>query len=112
MVVAYYALATGSLQRASLQSSMRHGLPDPVPVLVLGRLAVAKHLQGVGLGSGLLRDAMRRCVEISQAAGVRMLIVHAIDDRAAGFYRQYGFKPLPGEALTLFLPIETMVGAL
>ena len=112
MVVAYYALATGSLQRANLQSSMRHGLPDPVPVLVLGRLAVAKDHHGMGLGSGMLRDAMRRCVEISQAAGVRMLIVHAIDEGAAGFYRQYGFKPLPGEALTLFLPIETMVGAL
>ena len=112
MVAAYYALATGSVQRASLQSSMRHGLPDPVPVLVLGRLAVFKDHHGVGLGSGLLRDAMRRCVEISQAAGLRMLIVHAIDDAAAGFYRQYGFKPLPDEALTLFLPIETMVGAL
>lgn len=112
MVAAYYALATGSVQRASLQSSMRHGLPDPVPVLVLGRLAVFKDHHGVGLGSGLLRDAMRRCIEISQAAGVRMLIVHAIDDAAAGFYRQYGFKPLPDEALTLFLPIETMVGAL
>ena len=111
-MAAYYALATGSLQRANLQSSMRHGLPDPVPVLVLGRLAVAKDHHGMRLGSGLLRDAMRRCVEISQAAGVRMLIVHAIDDKAAGFYRQYGFKPLPGAALTLFLPIETMIGAL
>ena len=81
-------------------------------MLVLGRLAVAKDCPGIGLGSAMLRDAMRRCVEISQAAGVRMLIVHAIDDNAAGFYRQYGFKPLPGEALTLFLPIETMVGAM
>ena len=91
---------------------MRRGLLDPVPVLVLGRLAVTTDHHGMGLGSGLLRDAMRRCVEISQAAGVRMLIVHAIDGGATGFYRKYGFKPLPGEVLTLFLPIETMVAAL
>ena len=111
-VVAYYALATGSLQRADLKSSMRHGLPDPVPAMVLGRLAVAERHQGAGLGKGLLLDAMRRTVEVSQAAGVRLLVVHAIDEDAAGFYRKYGFQPLPREKLTLFMPIETILGAL
>lgn len=111
-VVAYYALATGSLQRADLKSAMRHGLPDPVPAMVLGRLAVAERHQGEGLGKGLLMDAMRRTVEVSRAAGVRLLVVHAIDERAAGFYRKYGFQSLPRERLTLFMPIETIVAAL
>lgn len=112
VVVAYYALATGSLQRADLKAAMRHGLPDPVPAMVLGRLAVAGRHQGAGLGEGLLMDAMRRTVEVSRAAGVRMLVVHAIDEGAAGFYRKYGFQSLPREPLTLFMPIETIIGAL
>lgn len=113
-IIAYYALATGSLQRAELKSKLRHGAPDPVPVMVLGRLAVDERHQGTGarLGEALLRDAMLRTVEVSRAAGLRLLMVHAIDDGAAGFYRKYGFESLPRQPLTMFLPIETIVAAL
>ena len=111
-MVAYYALATGSVQRAALKSALRHGAPDPVPVVLLGRLAVDQRHQAARLGEALLKDAMLRAVEVSRAAGVRMMIVHAIDDRAAGFYSRYGFQPLPRAPTTLFLPIETIVAAL
>lgn len=111
-VAGYYALATGAVQRAELKSKLRHGAPDPVPVMVLGRLAVDRRHQGLGLGGALLQDAMRRTVEISRAAGVRMLLVHAIDEDAAAFYRRFGFQSLPRQALTLFLPVETIIAAL
>lgn len=91
---------------------MRHGSPDPVPVMVLGRLAVDRRHQGAGLGAALLKDAMLRTVEISRAAGVRMLIVHAMDEGTAQFYKRYGFEAFPREPLTLFLPIETVIAAL
>lgn len=111
-IVGYYALVTGSVERAALKSKMRHGAPDPVPVMVLARLAVDQRHHGAGLGAALLRDAMLRILEVSRVAGVRMMIVHAIDEVAAAFYRRYGFEELPREPLTLFLPIETIVDAL
>lgn len=112
VVVAYYALATGSVHRSELKSKMRHRAPDPMPVMVLGRLAVDRRHQGARLGEALLRDAMLRTIEISRVAGVRMLIVHAIDEAAAGFYLRCGFEPLPRQESTLFLPIETIIAAL
>lgn len=111
-IVAYYALVTGSVERAALKSKMRHGAPDPVPVMVLARLAVDQRHHGAGLGAAMLRDAMLRTLEVSRVAGVRMMIVHAIDEAAAAIYRRYGFEPLPREPHTLFLPIETIVDAL
>lgn len=111
-IVAYYALATGSVQRAELKSAMRHAMPEMIPAMVLGRLAVDRRHQGAGLGAGLLRDAIQRTIEVSRTAGVRMLVVHAIGEEAANFYRRHGFIALPRAPLTLLLPIETMVAAL
>ena len=83
-------------------------MPDPVPVVLLGRLAVRRDFQGRGLGSDLLRDALARTLAISAAVGVRALLVHAIDDAAADFYRRYGFEPSAIHPGTLMLPIETI----
>ena len=80
--------------------------------MVLGRLAIDWRHQGVGLGEAMLKDAMLRTVEVSRAAGVRMLIVHAIDEPAAAFYRRLGFESLPRQPLTMLLPIETIIQAL
>lgn len=111
-VVAYYALATGSVARADVPRKIRHDLPNPAPVMVLARLAVDETHGGRGLGSALLRDAMLRTLGISRDAGVRALIVHAIDDEAAAFYTRYGFQAFPDGGRTLFLPIETLAQAL
>lgn len=111
-VVAYYSLAAGAVMLRDLHRRYRHNLPDPVPVMVLGRLAVDRGHAGRGLGAALLRDAMLRTLEVSRAAGVRMLLVHAIDDEAASFYLRYGFHAFPTGGRTLFLPVETIAAAL
>lgn len=107
-VVAYYTLSYGSVVRQEVPRKIRQGLPNPVPVMVLGRLAVDKRHAGKGLGPGLLRESMQRTIAASQIAGLRALVVHAIDDEAMGFYSKYGFQVFPAGTRTLFLPIETL----
>lgn len=107
-VVAYYTLAYGSVVRQEIPRKIRQGLPNPVPVMVLGRLAVDKGHGGNRLGIGMLREAMQRTLEASQIAGLRALIVHAIDDEAVGFYGKYGFQLFPAGSRTMVLPIETL----
>jgi GNAT superfamily N-acetyltransferase len=107
-VVAYYTLAYGSVVRQEVPKAIRQGLPNPVPVMVLGRLAVDKAHWGKGIGEALLREAMQRTAEASQIAGLRALIVHAIDDEAVGFYARYGFQLFPAGSRTMVLPVETL----
>jgi GNAT superfamily N-acetyltransferase len=78
-------------------------MPDPVPVMVLARLAVDTRAQGKKLGAALLRDAVTRAVTVSQNAGVRALLVHALNDRARQFYEHYGFQASPAHPTTLML---------
>lgn len=111
-VAAFYALATGSIATREVPRRLRQGLPDPVPVLILGRLAVDRRHARRGLGSGLLKDAMARALRISVEVGTRALIVHAIDDDAFRFYLRHGFQAYPPDGRTLFLPIEVIRGAL
>ena len=111
-VVAFYTLANGSVTREEIPKKIRQGLPNPVPIMVLGRLAVDKRHAGNGIGPGLLRQAMQRTWQASQVAGIRALVVHAIDDDAVGFYAKYGFQIFPSGSRTLFLPIETLQRAI
>ncbi len=111
-VVAYYSLSTGAVTHDGAPGWAKRNMPNPLPVLVLGRLAVHSDHQGKGLASGLLREAFRRAVEAANIAGARALIVHAIDDEAIGFYTPYGFQRFPTDGRTLFLPIETIAKAL
>ena len=111
-VAGYYALATGAVALRELRGKYRHNLPDPVPVMVLGRLAVDQGHHGNGIGPAMLREAMQRTLDISRLAGVRMLMVHAIDDEAVAFYEHYGFHVFPTGSRTMFLPVETIVDAL
>lgn len=111
-VVAYYALAYGSVVRTEVPKRIRQDLSNPVPVMVLGRLAVDRRHSGRGIGSSLLREAMQRTVQASQLAGLRALIVHAIDDDAVSFYAKYGFQLFPAGTRTMFLPLETLREAL
>ena len=104
-VVAYYALAAGAVAHQLASSRVRRNMPDPVPVMVLGRLAVDSRHQGQQLGGALLQDALRRSVAVSAHASVRALLVHALDERARQFYAHYGFQPSPVNPLTLMLPL-------
>lgn len=105
-VMGYYALAAGAVTHQESTRSIRQNMPDPLPVMVLARLAVDVRAQGMKLGAALLRDAVERCVLISQNAGVRALLVHAIHDQARQFYEYYGFKAAPSHPMTLMLRIH------
>lgn len=111
-VLAYYTLATGRLDLHAMPRKLRHNLPDVVPVVVLGRLAVDRSHSSLGLGSGLLREAIQRTLEVSRTIGARGLMVHVIDEDAEAFYLQYGFVRSPTAGRSLILPIETIEAAL
>jgi GNAT superfamily N-acetyltransferase len=102
-VSGYYALAAGAVALESATGKVRRNMPDPVPVMVLGRLAVDRGAQGRKLGAALLQDAVKRAVAVSNNAGVRALLVHALHERAKQFYEHYGFRASPTHALTLML---------
>jgi GNAT superfamily N-acetyltransferase len=112
VVVGYYSLSAGAVMHTAAQTraprTLRANLPDPTPVMVLGRLAVDKNFHGRGIGKGLLKDALQRTLAASHLIGARALIVHALDDAAVPFYVDFGFKPFPGEPRTLFLPMEAI----
>ena len=105
-VVGYYALAAGAVSRSAAAGAVRRNMPDPVPVLVLARLAVERGMQGRHLGAALLQDAVKRAVSVSQNAGVRALLTHALDERAKAFYLHHGFGESPLHPLTLMLPLH------
>jgi predicted N-acetyltransferase YhbS len=112
-VVGYYALTTGAVRHdKSAPRALRANLPDPTPVIVLGRLAVDEAYRGRGIGGGLLKDALSRALAASRIVGARAVIVHAIDDEAARFYAAFGFKPFPGEARTMYLATEAIQNGL
>lgn len=104
----YYAMAAGAVSHQAATSAVRRNMPDPVPVMVLARLAVDHRAQGLRLGGALLQDAVHRAVAVSQNAGVRALIVHALHDRAKAFYEHYGFQASPLHPLTLMLRLNTI----
>ena len=81
-------------------------MPDPIPVMVLARLAVDGRAQGMKLGAALLQDALQRCLLVSQNTGVRAMLVHALNDQARQFYEYFGFKATPVHPMTLMLRIN------
>lgn len=107
-VVAYYALASGSVERTIAPKAIARNMPEPIPVMVLGRLAVDQAYQGMQLGSLMLRDALLRVVNVSRQVGIRALLVRAISEDAKRFYQQYGFQSSPIDSMTLFLSIKTI----
>lgn len=107
-VVAYYSLAAGAVAHDDAPGWAKRNMPNPIPVFVLGRLAVDSAHQGRGLGSALLKEAIQRTLEASRTIGARALIVHAVDDEAIGYYASFGFQRFPTDGRTLFLPVETL----
>jgi len=109
LVVGYFSIAAAVEQRAALPSAkLRRGMPEQVPLLLIGRLAVDTQRRGQGLGSALLRDALRRCLAASEIAGVRGVIAHAIDEAAVEFHGRHGFIRSPLGERVMLMPIETV----
>ncbi|TPI58114.1 GNAT family N-acetyltransferase [Mesorhizobium sp. B3-1-3] len=106
-VVGYYCLSSGGLDLVDAPGSIRRNMPDPVPIAVLGRLAVDASWQGKGLGVALLQDAVLRTGQAAAILGIRGLLVHAISDEAKAFYEQYGFRASPKNPMTLVLSLRT-----
>jgi len=106
-VMGYYALAAGAVHHKDATRSIRQNMPDPLPVMVLARLAVDLRAQGMQLGAGLLRDAVERSLAVAQNAGVRALLVHALHERAKQFYLYFGFQASPVHPLTLMLRLKS-----
>lgn len=107
-VCGYYAMAAGAVSHQTATSSVRRNMPDPVPVMVLARLAVDRRTQGMHLGASLLQDAVNRAIVVSHNAGVRALLVHALNDRAKQFYEHYGFQVSPTHPMTLLLRLTSV----
>lgn len=113
-VIGYYCIATGSVERRALPSKLKRqqGLPNQIPVAIIGRLARDLTYRGTGLGLDLLQDALRRIVSASEIIGVRCVLVHAIDDNAAKFWKDNEFIEYPDGSRTFFMPVETIIDAL
>jgi GNAT superfamily N-acetyltransferase len=104
-VTAYYALSMGQILNREATGSMRRNMPQHIPAVILGRLAVDSTAQGIGMGGALLRDAVDRSVKAASQISARLLIVHAISSSAEAFYLHYGFTPLPADTPTLALDL-------
>ena len=105
-VVAYYTLVTGSVVTSDAPGRMRRNISNPMPVMVLGRLAVDKAWQQRGIGRGLLKDAVLRTLRVSQETGIQALLVHVLSESAKYFYKRYGFMESPIAPMTLMLPMK------
>lgn len=107
-VVGYDSISAFSLQRSSASGRARRNMPDPIPAVLLGRLAVDQSSHGVGLGSVLLRDAMRRTIELADQLGIKLLVAQALDRRAADFYLERGFEASTTDPLLVFVLVSDL----
>lgn len=104
-VIGYYALASGAIAVTSTVGRFRRNMPDPIPVVVLGRLAIDRSQQGRGLGRALFRDCALRVAQAADTIGIRGIVVHAISEEAKAFYQALGFDPSPAEPMTLMVTL-------
>jgi GNAT superfamily N-acetyltransferase len=111
-VVGYYALASSAVVPAQAPGRFRRNMPDPIPVVVLGRLAVDKSQKGRGLGRALFQDAARRILHAAEAIGIRGMIVHALSDDAKSFYLRLGMTVSPLDPMILMTTLADLRAAL
>lgn len=112
IVKAYVALACGAVAVASAPGRFRRNMPDPIPVVVLARLAVCRSVQGRGIARALLADAFERVLQPSTQIGVRGIVVHAASDQARRFYLHMGFDPSPIDPDTLLIRLSDVAATL
>ena len=104
-IAGYYALATGAIAHAEAVGRIKRNMPDPVPVIIIGRPGIASRFQGRGIGAALLRDAVLRIIQAAEIAGIRAILVHAISEQAKRFYEKQGFIPSPAHPMTLMITV-------
>jgi GNAT superfamily N-acetyltransferase len=107
-IVGYYCLASGAMDLMDTPAPIRRNMPDPVPVAILGRLAVDKSYQGKWLGVALLQDAVIRTAQAADILGIRGLLVHALSTEAKAFYEHFGCVSSPTQPMTLILSLKRM----
>lgn len=108
-VVGYYCLASGALDIADAPGAVRRNMPDPIPMAILGRLAIDRDYQGKGIGTALLQDAVLRTSGAAAIIGIRGILAHAISNEAKAFYERYGFQSSPAHPMTLVLSLKRAV---
>jgi len=109
-VVGYYCIASGAIHLAEAPAPLRRNMPDPIPIAVLGRLAVDSAWHGQKIGVGMLKDAVLRTAQAASILGIRGLLVHAISEDAKAFYEHHGFVASPANPLTLVLSLKGLSG--
>lgn len=105
-VIGYYSLSVGAIAREETSGKVRRNMPDPIPVMVLGRLAVDANWQAKQIGIGMLKDAIQRTIIVAEQAGIRALLVHALSDKAKSFYQHWGFHETPTNDITLMIRLD------
>ena len=111
-VVGYYALATGAVAQQTATGKVRRNMPEPIPVMVIGRLAVDREHQGKGLGSALSKDALLRTLNAASIAAIRAVLLHAVSDDAKRFYEKAGFSASPVDPMTMMITLPDVRKAL
>jgi GNAT superfamily N-acetyltransferase len=111
-VIAYHALAASAVAPDAAPGRFRRNMPDPIPVVVLARLAIARTHQGRGLGRALFQDAAHRVIHAADTIGIRGLLVHAISEEAKAFYIRLGLDPSPLEPMTLMTTVADLKASL
>lgn len=106
-VIGYYCLSSGALAAGDAPGAVRRNMPDPIPMAILGRLAIDRAWQGKGLGAALLQDAVLRTGQAAHIMGIRGVLVHAIDQDAKAFYEHYGFSASPANPMTLVMSLKS-----
>jgi GNAT superfamily N-acetyltransferase len=111
-VVGYFLLASGGVASAKAPGRVRRNMPDPLPVMIVGRLAVDQSCQGRNIGPSLLRDAVLRTLQAAKIGGIRAILVHAISEEAKRFYERYGLAVSPVDPMTLMITVADAKKAL
>ena len=107
-VVGYYALASGGITLQDAPGRFSLNMLNPIPVVVLARLAVDQAYQGRGLGRALFRDSAQRVVNAADVIGIRGVVVHALSEEAKAFYLALGFDPSPNDPMTLMVTLQDL----
>lgn len=102
-IAGYYCLSASSITREDGGRVLGRNAPDPVPVILIGRLAVDSEFKGMGVGASLLQDAMLKGIEAARIVGARAFLVHALNENAVSFYDRFGFDSVPGSPRVMYL---------